>query len=206
MSRQLILKTAAVSCAGLALGLASMAFWKATEPAPLKHRRLASVDNSRGQVLGKHLSMTSVAIRPSAIPASENDEVTLTGLIRLNQNVAGELRYRWELPAGVHVVEGRIEDGWTGVQKGKVVEVRLVVTGFSKQELKLISLHGFVKSGDSEYGSSASLTSRPEDSIEMLAESRYEKALRDASVATAAGVQSAESRKPSALLKGKIIR
>lgn len=205
MSRQLILKTAAVSCAGLALGIASMAFWKATEPATLKHRRIASVDNPRGPVMGKHLSMTSVAIRPSAIPVSENDEVTLTGMVRLNQNVAGELRYRWDLPAGVHVVEGQMEDGWAGVQKGKVVEVKLVVTGFSKQELKMISLHGFVKSGDTEYGSSASITSRPEDSIEMLAESRYEKAVREASLATAVGVH-AEARKPSALLKGKIIR
>lgn len=205
MSRQLILKTAAVSFAGLALGVASMAFWRATSPPALQHRRVASVDKPHGPVLGKHLSMTSVAIRPSAIPSAENAEVTLTGIVRLNQNVAGELHYRWDLPAGVHVVEGQLEDSWMGVQKGKVAEVKLVVTGFSKQDLKIISLHSFVKSGDSEYGSSASITSRPEDSIEMLAESKYEKAVREASVATAAGVH-AEARKPSALLKGKIIR
>lgn len=201
MSRSLTVKTFIMLCAGFALGVVAMAFFKTSvkKPSLPQDRRLTGAP-SKPLFLGKHLAATSVSIRPSEIPASEQETVTLQGYVRLNQPVDGDVHYRWTLPEGTRLVEGRLEDSWSNLEKGQVAETRIVITGFSKEELKLISLHGFIRSDDGEFGNSSVITSRPEDSFEMITAENYHKAQQKA---FAAGV----ARKPSSSSnRGKIIR
>lgn len=194
MSRVLILKTAIFSVIGLAAGAGAMSLLSPTsEKAPL--RRIAAVDfeGLKGpRVMGKHLAVLQVALQaPEGIPDHENQEVTLVGSVRLNRQMGLDVRYRWELPAGVQIVSGHVEDAWAGLNEGDVAQTRLTVTGFSKDDLKLVALHGYVEDGETLVGNSATITSRPEDSLEML------------TGASGVGL-SPKAERP--LLKGKIVR
>jgi hypothetical protein len=123
-------------------------------------------------MLGKHLSIVQVAVQaPDGIPDSENQEVVLVGWVRLNQPIDQDVHFRWELPSGVHIVEGQDQDSWSGMKAGETAETRLRVTGFSQESMKLVVLQGFVTNGEAEFGNSAVITSRPEDSYDMLASS-----------------------------------
>lgn len=169
MSRPLKIWT--IAFAGFAFGMGGMAMWKHTARissfAP-KSRDVASA--GRQPVMGKHLSIVQVSVQaPGGIPDSETQEVTLVGRVRLNQAINSDLNFKWELPEGVHVVDGQIEDSWSQIASGQTAETHITLTGFSRESLRLVALHGFVRSGDEEFGNSASLTSRPEDSYEILA-------------------------------------
>lgn len=194
MSR-LLMKTAALSLVGLAAGAGVMSLMRPS-PSPAAFRKIAMADFENGKsprFMGKHLSVLQVALQtPEGIPDREDQEVTLVGMVRMNRQIDAEVRYRWELPDGVRVVSGHVEDSWPAVKEGEVAEARLTVTGFSKEDLKLIALHGFIQDGETVVGNSATLTSRPEDSIEMLS-------------AAAVGVQT-EPKKERPLLTGRIVR
>lgn len=198
MSRQqqLILRTAYIAAAGFLLGAAAM--WSASFFSGPSSREIASsAPLKKPLMMGKSLALVQVSVRaPNGIPDHESQEVTLVGWVYLAQNIPQDLQYKWELPEGVSVVDGVAEDSWHGMKEGETAETRITVTGFSKESLKLIALHGYVKDGEAEVGNSAVLTSRPDDSFEMLGAS-----------AVAAGV----NREPAAanarpLLKGKILR
>lgn len=196
MSRSLILKTLAVASFGVGIGAGSMAFFEREEMKPLRAERgTASVSPlpSKRQMLGKHLSVVQVSLQaPEGIADHEGQETVLVGHLRLNQPVQSDLRYRWDIPSGVTVVSGHLEDTVSDVQAGQSVEVRLSVVGFSKDDLKLVTLQGFVQDGDALLGNSAVLTSRPEDSYEMLA--------------VAAGVHGSLKPAKKPVLKGRILR
>ncbi|NUN04931.1 MAG: hypothetical protein HUU57_04130 [Bdellovibrio sp.] len=119
--------------------------------------------------LGKHLALFKVEIASTNIPESDNDETTLTGRILVNQEFNSELEYAWGLPEDVQVIEGNTSDILVGVQKGQLIELKLTVTGFSKEKQKLISLQASGKKGAEVLGTSAMLASRPEDTWEAVA-------------------------------------
>lgn len=119
--------------------------------------------------LGKHLALFKVEIASSEIPDSEDDETLLTGRILVNQEFNSDLEYAWDLPEEVQVIEGNTSDTLAGLQKGQIVELKLTVTGFSKEKQKLISLQASGKKGAEILGTSAMLASRPEDTWEAVA-------------------------------------
>lgn len=197
MSRSLTLKALAVVICGTAAGAAGAWSLQGKHATIPLDRRIASLPAEADRpplMIGKHLSVVQVSVEaPDGIPDSEEWETRLIGWIRLNQPLTSELRYRWDVPANVHVVSGAVEDSLANVPAGQTVKVELTVTGFSKEELRLIALHGYVEAGDTRLGNSAVLTSRPQDSFEMLNDG-----------AAFAGAASAPKARP--LLKGKIIR
>ena len=179
MSRSLMLKTLGACAVAFAIGMSAMALHlRRNTPGsltqasldPAQQRRLATIaDGKRALLMGKHLSVVQVSVRaPDGIPAHEGQEVTLVGWVRLNQPVNQDLRFRWDLPEGVHVVEGQLEDSWANVRAGQTAETRLTVVGFSQETLRMVALNGYVMEGETQMGTSAVLTSRPDDSYEML--------------------------------------
>lgn len=169
MSRPLMKKVILFSSIGFLVGLLAMAALNKTSKQTEGSLMMASKTFNPGIPQGKHLSVIQVSLQaPEGIPESETDAVTLTGWVRLNQAVQNDLKIRWELPEGVVAIEGSPEESLTNVPVGQTMEIKLTVKGFSKESLKLITLHGFIDAGDSQLGNSAVLTSRPEDSFEML--------------------------------------
>lgn len=193
MSRALTLKVCLLSVLGLLCGAGLTASFQPKAPA----RGLASIGPKTpplggDRLLGKHLAVVQVALQaPAGIAERENETTELVGYLRLNRPISSDLHYHWDLPAGVHAVGGAVDDVISDPVVGETVEIRLTVTGFSKDDLKLITLQGSITDGETLLGNSAVLTSRPEDSFEM--------------VAVAAGVQ---GMKPAAKpkLEGKILR
>ncbi|MBX2987920.1 MAG: hypothetical protein KF802_08480 [Bdellovibrionaceae bacterium] len=197
MSRALMWKIALCSLFGMAIGLVGTAlYFSNVEDTPKSGRHLAGAGGAKPFMMGKQMTLVQVNLRaPEGIADQDTQETTLVGWIRLNQALPGaDLHFKWELPEGVQVVEGVVEDSWAGLQSGQVSETRLTVTGFSKESLKLVALHGFLKSGTSEVGNSAVITSRPEDSYEMVNSSGL-----------ATGFQKT-TNKERAPLKGRILR
>lgn len=196
MSGSLMKKIAVTVVCGTALGAgAAWSLVEKSEPIA-RDRRVASLgDEAKAKpplMMGKHLAVVQVSIQtPEGIADRDDQETKLVGWIRLNQPVENDLKYRWELPPGVHAVSGQTEDAIASLKSGETAKVELSVTGFSKEDLDLISLHGFVEAGEMRLGNSAVVTSRPQDSYEMLP-------------SLAAGVGAAPKKRP--LLKGKILR
>ena len=196
MSGSLIKKMSLTIACGTVLGAgAAWSLVERTEPIALDRRVASLGDELKAKpplMMGKHLSVVQVSIQtPEGIADRDDQDTKLVGWIRLNQPVENDLKYRWELPAGVHVVSGNPEDTIASLKNGETAKIELTVTGFSKEDLDLISLHGFVESGEMRLGNSAVITSRPQDSFEMLS-------------GIAAGISAAPKKR--ALLKGKILR
>lgn len=120
--------------------------------------------------IGKHLALFSVELKAEEeIPEYAGDEVTLIGRVLVNQNLQGDLGYTWTLPDGVSVVEGMTSDSLTDVKMGQVVELKLVVVGFSKEKQSAISLAVKALSKNEVLGNSAVIVSRTEDTLEAIA-------------------------------------
>lgn len=153
-------RTALIVLLGLIFGISGAAYFSSVEektswiPAPI----------------GKHLALLKVEIaQPENIPDGGNDEVQLVGRILTNQNIEGDLGYKWILPEDVEVLEGETSDTLAGVKMGQIVELKLTVTGFTREKQKSISLQAMVSQGSQVLGNSAVVVSRPEDTWEAVA-------------------------------------
>ena len=156
---------------GLVIGLSFFARPPATTRHEVGDRALAS---QKAQPLGlapsKAHTLINVALRSLAgMAESDGEEVTLVGTVRAAQNLERPLQFEWELPAGVEVVQGELHGTWMNVEPGLPYETQIVVRGFSREDYKLIVLHGYVGEEAERIGHSAVVTSRPQDSYDMLA-------------------------------------
>lgn len=162
-------KTLTVILFGLIFGISGAAYVKNKE-----HKRHPASIITKGPwqpiPIEKHLTLLKVEIgTPENIPESGNDDVTLTGRILVNRELSGDLNYNWDLPEGVHAVEGQVSDALANVKAGQVVELKLTVSGFNKEKQRLISLQAKGESGNLAMGNSAIIASRPEDTWEAVA-------------------------------------
>lgn len=203
MSKSLKSRVLLSAVVGLAAGALVMHFFKQET---VIGRAPASVSRSQTfaqpRLSGKALSVLQVALQaPQGIPADEREDAVLVGWIRLNQELEEPLHFKWEIPNDVQVVDGDRSGSWSGVRKGQTFEVRLRVRGFSQEMLKMIALHGFIQAGPTEFGNSALLTSRPEDSYELIT---------GEAAPAEVGSQKVRAASPSGnnrpLLRGKIFR
>lgn len=146
------------------LGFSGFAAYKNTGRSP------ASTSKWIPQEFNKHLAPTKTVILPlQKTPESGDQEVTLVGHITVNSSIDSDLSYTWALPEGVSVVEGVLSDTLADVQVGQTVELKITVVGFSKERQSQVSLKASALKGKMEMGSSALLSSRPEDSWEAIA-------------------------------------
>lgn len=202
MSRSLILRLAATSFVGLLIGAFSM-FQLSNE---MPSRGIASIGHSPVKGFpafsGKGLSMVQVELRaPMGVPPGESEETILEGTIRLNQDIKFPLFYRWELPDGVRLTEGSEAGELTNVKPREPVRITIRVRGFTHEQLQMIALHGFLRTDDGEFGNTALLTSRPEDSYDLV---NVSSPRHGAPAHRKALAESEDSERP--LLKGKILR
>ncbi len=120
--------------------------------------------------LNKTLAPLKVEIqRPTHLPESSDVEVSLTGKVYIIQDVGSELKFNWILPDGVSIVDGLQSDSLSGVKAGQTVEIKLIVTGFSREEQKVIALSTTGMQNGAQVGNSATVASRPEDTWEAVA-------------------------------------
>jgi len=159
-------------CLGLSLGHAGM--WALEKYSPLK-RQPSSVSMGKSakfhpMPLGKHLTVISAEIEKlEQIPDTADQEVTLTGIIYVRQQIYGDVGYKWTLPPEVKVVDGQTSDSFADVKAGEAIKVKLSVTGFSKEMQSMISLQAFAHQDGIQIGGSAVTVSRPEETWEAVA-------------------------------------
>lgn len=160
-------RTIAIIATGFLIGVSGAAFMKHSKPA----RNPAGATKSKWipQEASKHLATLKVKIEASEVPKSGDQEVTLTGKITLQQSAQGEVRFQWNLPEGVQVVEGILSDSFPDVKVGQTVVTKLVVSGFNKEDQKLVSLQGSTIASDIQVGASAVVVSKPEETWEAVA-------------------------------------
>lgn len=156
-----------IAIAGLLLGITGMAVMQKTST-----RTPASAYKSKWvpQESAKHLAALKVELTSAQeIPDSGDVETTLIGKITLQQNAQSEVSYSWTLPEGVQAVDGDLSDSFPNVTAGQTIEVKLIVSGFTKEKQSLIALQSSVVAAGMQLGGSAILTSRPEDTWEAVA-------------------------------------
>ena len=201
----LIQRVVVTSFVGLGLGIFTMS--KIAPQRNTAQRGIASLSTPELYVekptfSGKHLALIQVSLEaPFGIPADASESVQLVGWVRMNRDLGAQAHYRWELPSNVTVIEGETEGTWTQVKAGDALKVTLSVTGFSQEDLQMISLHGFTKSGDAEFGNTALITSRPQDAYELV---NSQKTSASTPALKKASSESSSENRP--LLKGKILR
>lgn len=165
-------KTLTVLLLGLIFGISGAAYFKE------KNRSATRGPSSVGgkkipwvpAPVGKHLALLKVEIaKPAMIPEDSDEEILIQGRILVSQDLQGDLKYSWTLPADVEVVSGPLSDSLSAVKAGQIVDLSITVRGFTTEAQKLISLHASAARGELVLGNSAILPSRPEDTWEAVA-------------------------------------
>jgi hypothetical protein len=166
--------------AGIGVGyLASFASQRVALMLPSKGNVIASSSISKRNLAsdprfiraqGKHLKMVEIELYPQTdLPEDEDMEVVINAKIKLLQSIQGDLRYKWILPEGVHLVDGILEDGLAGVRPGQTVDLSISVTGFHRNENRLIIMQAFNEDFGTKLGGAQVLASKPAETLENVA-------------------------------------
>ncbi|MNJ93479.1 hypothetical protein D3C87_111610 [compost metagenome] len=162
---------------GVGLGYSVSSLWSATTNKTPRNPSSAVMGKLQPLKIGKHLAViTTEIVPPAEIPETADQETEIIGRITLQQGIDSDLEYEWNLPSGVTLIEGTLSDGLAEVPVGQTVQLRLNVTGFSKEYQQVISLQAHAIKGGMRFGNSALLTSRPEDTLESIAPQLKEEA------------------------------
>jgi len=131
---------------------------------------MALTKNSKIIHQGKHLSLVYVNLQSSAsIPETAGRSVEIKGYVMVTQATASTLKYKWILPDGVFRVRGPAEGTLDPTRVRVWQEVKIEVTGFDQTDKRVITLEAKANTSQQELGSTAVLSSRPQDSMEYLA-------------------------------------
>lgn len=119
----------------------------------------------------KHLAVVQTHIFASEeIPESNSDSVELVAEIKLNREISqSQLAYAWLLDDGVTLLNGDAEGILDNMKVGETRQVRIQVSGLSKEHSRVVRLSASLKHNAVQLGSSALIHSRPEDSFEYVA-------------------------------------
>lgn len=169
MSRTL--KVVMLSLIGFSFGAGATKLYQAQSQSSSPLRKSASVEHEKIKMLaGKSLSNLQVRIAmPDDLPIEDDKETTLTGLVLVTSAREEVLQYEWELPAGVDVIEGHTSDALPGIAEGQTARIDLKVRGFSSENLKLAKFKAYYASSEGQFGNTAIISSRPQDSFEFIA-------------------------------------
>ncbi|HPI41569.1 MAG TPA: hypothetical protein PLJ21_12240 [Pseudobdellovibrionaceae bacterium] len=137
---------------GTALEFATKDFMKRTDVMLQKKDKITACKNLK--------SLSIVISAEEGIPDLNEQTVQLNAEFKLLSFSVKDFKYRWELPAGVEVVSGDLEGRFENVNISELSHATLRVRGFSKEELKQISLTARLqKEGKDLQGASAILSS-----------------------------------------------
>ncbi|NUM57669.1 MAG: hypothetical protein HUU56_03510 [Bdellovibrionaceae bacterium] len=123
--------------------------------------------------LGKQLSFVSVQLEFSELADLNADITEIKGYITLLKSSDNIVNYEWVLPEGVFLIEGAQQQVLNNVPTETPQEVKIKVSGFSKEEKKLISLSAHTRIGNTTFSNVGLLSSRPEDSFEFIANKNF---------------------------------
>lgn len=126
------------------------------------------------------------------LPTSDDEIAELRATITANKDCPDLVRIAWELPQESHFLDGRHLSEHPPLKAGESMEVVVKVGGFSREARRLASVKAFVEVEGNSLGSSAVITSLPEDSYEILH--------------AASGVNIETAPPKERVLRGKIIR
>lgn len=126
-------------------------------------RTITSTNEMAPVEMAKHKMPVTVKIvrTEESLTQKLSGETELIGYITVNTPYSDELFYKWELPDGIRLLEGTIEDSFIGVPPGQTLTTRILVQGFSEEENKVIVLHGHYKINDFVIGSTAIFANHP---------------------------------------------
>lgn len=151
---------------GLCLGGTGMFYYQKQHRI---HRSVASIEpfQPHGLTLGKQAAaMTIEIVGPENYPDNNSEIVELVGYITQHLAANSSLAYEWSLPEGVELMRGPLSDTLGNLQMGRPRQVSILVRGFSRERQKLISLRTQVIAGNAPLVASATIVSRPEDTME----------------------------------------
>ncbi|MCX7978017.1 MAG: hypothetical protein N2578_03345 [Bdellovibrionaceae bacterium] len=115
-----------------------------------------------------HALITARIATPPELPEDENAVVKLRGRV-LSSTQLHDVHYEWELPDEVHIVEGNSWGRIETLEPGVPVDFEIAVVGFSSEINRRISLITQVVHQGTNHGNSATVTSRPQDTLEFYA-------------------------------------
>ena len=166
-------------CGGLTIGALGMHLFESNHSTVWSKdaRQPASLEKRWAPPgLGKHLAPIRVHAESNGIPESENSEVTLRAAVQAFRNLDESIRFQWTLPEGVLLVEGDEQAELPALKEGEFHYIEIVVKGFSKEKFQTITIEAFGERSD--FGGSAVITSRPEDTMESIAIAMKKEVLR----------------------------
>lgn len=124
--------------------------------------------------MGKSLAFVNVQLEATEVPEGPNEVAEIVGYITLLKSSNNTVSYQWLLPEGVEIVQGEKEGNLESVTTEVPVAVKIKISGYSKEEKKLISLSASTLIGENSFSNVAILSSRPEDSHEYIAKQRFD--------------------------------
>lgn len=160
-------KIALLGTVGLALGGAGMSYYQKHHRV---HRSIASIKpyQPHGLVLGKQAAAMSVEIvGPETYPDNNTEVVELVGYITQHLSADTALTYEWSLPDDVTLMRGPVSSTMPNLKMGQPYQVSILVSGFSREAQKLISLKTQIYNGSNPLTTGAIVVSRPEDTVEQ---------------------------------------
>lgn len=129
--------------------------------------------------VGKHMALLQSQIRAIELPEDDRDEASLEALVTLTQAIDGSVTYKliWDKDSGVEAVSdiiGYLDPQLVGVQQ----KIEFKLRRFSRSERKIVTFLVEAQRDGHVYGSTALVSSRPEDSMEYIAPEKMESALK----------------------------
>lgn len=174
-----IMKCSLLICGGLTVGALAMHLLELNHSptAPNGVRQPASLEKRWAPPgLGKHLAPVRVHAESLSIPESAETEVTLRAAVQAFRNLDEPIRFKWTLPEETLLVQGDLQDELPPLKEGEFHYLEITVKGFSKEKFQTITIEAFGERSD--FGGSAVITSRPEDTMESIAVAMKKEVLR----------------------------
>ena len=166
MSIANLLKSALIISLGGLFGYNLMKYTH--ENGPEKIRFMASVPLAKIGQEQVSRSLFDVQLDQSQISKSDSDVSTLTVKVQAFKNLQSGLTYNWNLPSGVNVLNGQVQDQLGSMSIGEVKEITIQVIGFSKELKKYISFEIKGNQNQLPVRREVLISSRIEDSLEYL--------------------------------------
>ena len=150
MSKSLIIISALIF-----VGIASLNSYRSFETSKPKYRRPAQILKT-----GKTLDVTITSNQENF---KNTDVVTLTAQIKLLRDSEAPIEFEWELPEGVTLLKGPIEDVIYNATPERLYEVSIQVSGIDSEIRKNIHLTTTVNFQNIKIGSTTVFSTKPDE-------------------------------------------
>jgi hypothetical protein len=149
---------------------------------------------------GKGQALILVKVQPtSEIAQDESDITELKATVQVQKNFPTNIQLAWDLPAEVELLEGNLISSLPPMSEGDSMDFFIKVKNFSQASRQVISARAYVNIAGTNLGSSAIISSQPEESYDILASNSFDE--RELASSEQLGHQ---KRQPA--MAGKIIR